>query len=865
MLGKIDFTKIKGETVEGQRSFFEQLVCNLARLDGRGGEFRRIEGAGGDGAVEAIRILPSGKKIGYQAKFHSSGDKIDWHKLNNSVQTALTRHPELERYVIALPCDFTGSRAARGGHTDGIWGKWDEWVAKWKSAATAQRITVEIEPWTAFEMENALRKPDSQHLIPFFFDQLVFTQNWIRLHLDRTIHDLQARYSPDEHVDTESLKPFDVIYRRENVRRDLRAIFDAARGSNPRAAAALVEDAAITESDILAVEKLREHFLALGAAVEWKAEMGWPISEWISSWYAFTRSLNSFTRALQNGIGLEKGPSDDALYRRVAETTNLYKLTTPEVFGGPWIRTIPIDGSRAALFVGRAGAGKSHVLARGVETAWKAGAPVIHMLGQHIVDDDPRVSFLKRMEIADWTFHDALSALNLAAEAAGTRGMVVIDVRNALFSALDKLAAIMVQEQKDHVPVREANAVVNSAFSDLVITGQTWLSVLAGADIVRRDVEKSQGEISTWVAPNEVVRFSFQRLQDNLMAERLIKTRTDIDNSFGPGAPFEFLVRRSVEKGTGANLLQLNYHWIGLVSALWTAIAERHGKELIDVPNLFASREDHLYFKEFQSVFSSSVRERSALAFTHRTKAILDWLWEDDQEEKVAILLSKSCVPNHPWNADFLSDRFLRLTLAQRGTAWASCFEKESSKAVVRATEIADWARNVDTKTADLDVVRLAGITITCLLAVTNSTVRDGATKALVNLMLGFPALFPDLMRRFGLVHDPAVLDRLLAACYGAICFDPAKERIQSAAKMIADVIFAAAEPPLAQSTRYWASSIMKRAAEQNLVPTDFEMTQAQFSFRKRSCGFYRLQERTGSDGIGDECRHPSTIAPTLR
>lgn len=54
MSDPIDFTKIRGNTVEGQRSFFEQLVCHLAKLDGGGGEFRRIEGAGG---VEALRPL----------------------------------------------------------------------------------------------------------------------------------------------------------------------------------------------------------------------------------------------------------------------------------------------------------------------------------------------------------------------------------------------------------------------------------------------------------------------------------------------------------------------------------------------------------------------------------------------------------------------------------------------------------------------------------------------------------------------------------------------------------------------------------------------------------------------------------------
>jgi len=47
--------------------------------------------------------------------------------------------------------------------------------------------------------------------------------------------------------------------------------------------------------------------------------------------------------------------------------------------------------------------------------------PAIHILGQHIVDDDPRISILKRLELTNWTFHDVLSALNLAAEATRER------------------------------------------------------------------------------------------------------------------------------------------------------------------------------------------------------------------------------------------------------------------------------------------------------------------------------------------------------------------------------------------------------------------------------------------------------------
>jgi len=142
----IDFKSIRGETPEGQRSFFEQLICHLARLDGGGGDFRRIEGAGGDGGVEALRILPTGGKVGYQAKYHPERDKIDWKKIDDSVTTALAQHPDLERYIIAIPCDFTGRRAARGGSTEGVWGKWDSSVTKWSGFAAARQMSVQFEP-----------------------------------------------------------------------------------------------------------------------------------------------------------------------------------------------------------------------------------------------------------------------------------------------------------------------------------------------------------------------------------------------------------------------------------------------------------------------------------------------------------------------------------------------------------------------------------------------------------------------------------------------------------------------------------------------------------------------------------------------
>jgi hypothetical protein len=254
-----------------------------------------------------------------------------------------------------------------------------------------------------------------------------------------------------------------------------------------------------------------------------------------------------------------------------------------------------------------------------------------------------------------------------------------------------------------------------------------------------------------------------------------------------------FLVKRTIQK-EGVTLLEPSPRWIGVLGALWSAVAK---KELWDLRSFFGNPDVHFYPEDLRTVFQASIRERSGAAFTQRTRYILNWLWKDKQEEKLAIILSTSCVPNHAWNADFLDGRLASLPLAKRDSAWSRHFIEDRSKLADRAAEITDWGLNVDARTADAEVKRLAGITLTWLFTVSNRTIRDRATKALVNLLVGAPALFPNLMNRFRAVDDPYILDRLIAAGYGASCLDPADERIEAAAWVVADAIFGGAEPPV--------------------------------------------------------------------
>lgn len=929
----IDFDQIRGDSLEGQRHAFEQMVCHLARLHMNTGTFRRVEGSGGDGGVEALRILPDATKIGYQAKYYPVRDDISWTKIDESVKTALANHPDLRRYIIAIPCDFTGRRATRSGSsTHGIWGKWDAYVKQWESIAQGCGMRVEFEPWTAFELEAALLRSNAEHLVRYFFDHRVFSRKWMERHLDRTLRELHGRYSPDEHVPTEGLRTYDVIFHRDSVRHDLKEFFDYVRvkASNPQIAAGLDDPSATLEIQA-ALEDARLEFLGLSDAVDWTAEVRWPVREWKAAWAKFTwllmdllqkdpRRVEIEPRAgtTKNVWASENLPAELANLFESEERQNLNDIGEAN-FGGSWANVLLIEETRAGLFVGRAGAGKSHVLARMVQSAREAGAPVLHILGQHLLDSDPIRSMLQLLDLPGWSFHDVLSALDLVAETANTRALLVIDAINegrgtefwrhhlrsfvqevnrhervflimscreeyldyvvpkdlmfcwspesdqqtfigrlvrvpvwgfhtieerelalrrfmdaygiarptaplldteffnplfmtsvcrsmanagikvfprglhgardvfgfvletkakalgtpydgtyrltsALLSCLDTLAAMMISSRVDYVPLPTAVSVIGVAFAALPLVSGNWLSVLEGCDILRVDVENA-ANICSWSKPDEVVRFSFQRLQDNLVANHILSLcgPADIEDAFGPQGALGFMVERSIHE-TGAIEINLNPAWVGVFAALWSAVAETYGKELWDLRSLWGS--EGLYYTpdEIQPVFRSSILERRADAFTKRTSAVLDQLWPDDQTEKIEIILANACVPGHAWNADLLSERLFSMSRTDRNLAWSRWFEEDDSPLTDKAVEIAEWANTVHVENADAEVLRLAGLTLTCLLTAANATVHELARKGLEHLRAGFPELISSREAELRALDDPAIQQGLFGS-----------------------------------------------------------------------------------------------------
>src|SRR5215813_13483394 len=71
-------------------------------------QFYALHGAGGDGGVEAFAALADGSVIGLQAKwFPENLDASRIKQIWGSITTAMTRCPNLVRYVVTMPCNLT--------------------------------------------------------------------------------------------------------------------------------------------------------------------------------------------------------------------------------------------------------------------------------------------------------------------------------------------------------------------------------------------------------------------------------------------------------------------------------------------------------------------------------------------------------------------------------------------------------------------------------------------------------------------------------------------------------------------------------------------------------------------------------------
>ncbi|MBB5712439.1 hypothetical protein [Sphingomonas xinjiangensis] len=446
----LDFTRIIAG-VAGQRETFEELVCQIARRVPPNGsaEFRRIHGAGGDGGVEAVWLLKNGEEVGYQAKYYVTSAGIDWAAIDNSVETALSTHPAMTTMHIAIACSLTGPtkrRTKAGAPTANGWSDWDAHRTQWTSNAVALGRVVEFVPWTAPDLEELLTRPETIGLSDYWFGAIELTPKRLAAECQRTVDALEERYHPEDHVDVSTRSVFDGLLHNsalgQTIATTRATLVDVRRlGRRP----ALLDSAYGARLDTVdaLVTKLIDSMAQPPGPRDAAAYSGWE-STALELRKLLFESIQADGDLLSKAEDKTKAtPFDEATptpieegYDRASLDYHLHGLRKLQDAVGDVLQLTAssacrADATRFALLDGRAGSGKSHLIASEIERALASRAPALFMIGTDFTTHGtPENQMLAHFEWGQSTFDKMLGALSARAEAEGTRGLVAIDALN---------------------------------------------------------------------------------------------------------------------------------------------------------------------------------------------------------------------------------------------------------------------------------------------------------------------------------------------------------------------------------------------------------------------------------------------------
>ena len=939
-LPEINFKNIR--PVEGnQHAGFEDLCCQLASLEPlSSGEAFHPKGLGGDAGVECYRRRADGTEVGWQAKYLFSWNASLATQLDNSIRTALEKHPNLVEYIVCLPFDLSDSRTGRGKTARE---KWDAWCIKWKNLAVSQKRDLTITLWGKTELSTRLAREDSAYsgCVLYWFGHEALTAAWFQEQFEKVRVSLGSRYTPETNVELPIRQDFLAFARHPELQKQIDGWLFRVIEKGRRAVDAIRRtggEAAQVHSDPLA-EAIRT-LTSLFGRDPIGPDQPYPINDWTAE---TSNCLDLAGEALRWSYDFAPSETGNNLTPERETQRNLHELMEAlrEIESALASNRWQLTNAKAALLQGPAGIGKSHLLADIVEHHLHEGGPGLLLLGGVFVDNELWPQIRDQLDRPPTEqFKHFLGGLDAAAQAAGKRAIVCIDAlneRNGIDVWPQRLAAflktfeafprvgIILSCRSTYVPhvipddigkdrlfrVDHRGFVANGGeaakvyldkrgivrpgapnlvpefenplflktccdslekegktefprglrgvtsifkfYNDVLsrslnrrmqldpnleivpkaITGFAQLlmdtgkgyalkgeavtlfeSVLApGGSLEKSLLAQLVSEGLLTVEPLrqddgsliEMVRFTFERFSDHAIASRLLDDHLnvqDVADSFQAGQPLQKFV-------FGPE----SYKRAGIIEAIAIQLPERAGVEILDV----GAEASYVV----RDAFLESLLWREQSHFTDRTLELVRDL--SQTYELNDLLVSISTEPSNKFNALFVHNRLMNMTMPERDVCWsvylAECGFGGSVETLI------SWALQNDLKDIDEDRAYLAAIMLTWFLTTSHRGIRDKATKALACILSGRLPLAARLLGDFVTVNDLYVLERLLAACYGAALQGIREEGLGELAQVVFDKIFAHGKPPTNALLRDYARGIVEYAAWCSVLNRSIDLT----------------------------------------
>jgi hypothetical protein len=424
----------------GRDKGFEELCAQLARAEAPPAS-QFVRKGTPDAGVECYAILRDDSEWGWQAKYFDALGDSQWSQIDESVGKALEKHPRLVRYFVCVPLDLpdgriTGRKSAKE--------RWDEHVEKWTKWASSKGRTVEFVYWGSHELLERLARSEHVGRVRFWFDVRAFDGAWFSARLEEALRTAGPRYTREVHVDLPIASEFEAFGRTDRffdrVKAHARKIREKLRSveySEPSAVHPTLDAAAATMSS-----KVQMVLAALGA-VESQPIGSLPfkgIAEYVC---AAETAAEEFARLLDDRereqeakpearTGMKASPPSyrsnpfrDRRVRLLGLSSELRRAREALVHAEG------IAGSALMLLRGVAGTGKTHLLCDVARERVAAGRPTVLLMGQRFVSNDaPWPQALQHLDMAGLSAEEFVGALESAAQAAGSRALLLIDALN---------------------------------------------------------------------------------------------------------------------------------------------------------------------------------------------------------------------------------------------------------------------------------------------------------------------------------------------------------------------------------------------------------------------------------------------------
>ena len=428
----LDFKNIRGDNPEGRRIEFEKFVCSLARREkpnGTGWEFRRVEGSGGDGGVEAYWFnVETKEKLGYQAKYFTRAGEINWQQIDRSVKTALKTHPELTKYTIALACCLTDKSGQKGRGKSG-WEHWSTHEKKWQDWAMEKNCTLNFDILDASKLEEFAHAKLEPGSLKYWFNADFLKPRWFVNHIKTVHEDLGKRYSPNIHTDTLIKGKLSLFLRQDDSTKSFKKRIDEFISHTQDFPILTIQDH-FSKAAQKCLKKLKHQEEKLKDLPLWNEKVfdDWSIKEWRTLKDEMHHSLHNFSQELAQA-------KDTFSHRFSHRFSRRFVVRYSILFYNIWfeidIGEEPSINSKCFCISGDAGIGKSHTLGHLANLEVQKGRPIIMLLGQYFEKgSNPKEQIPTLLGLSDSSFKNLLEALDTAAQSAEQIGLIIIDALN---------------------------------------------------------------------------------------------------------------------------------------------------------------------------------------------------------------------------------------------------------------------------------------------------------------------------------------------------------------------------------------------------------------------------------------------------